>query len=165
MNNIIKYAIGGVVLVVVSGAVGRFTAPSKVVEKEVIKYQDRIVEKIVKDTDTKKNNDKVLVKTETIKPDGTKIVETKLVDKSTTETVKNSTTNSDKESSTETSKEKTTEYKKDSILISLGVKTNLDNFPNLSYGIMVNKRILGPVYAGAFGFTDKTVGLNLGISF
>lgn len=34
-----------------------------------------------------------------------------------------------------------------------------------TYGLSVNKEILGPITVGAFGFTNGTIGLSLGLNF
>jgi len=155
-----------VVLVAVSAAVGRFTAPSKVVEKEHVVYQDKIVEKkvYVKDKTTKKNT--VTIKLTTIHPDGTKTVEVKTYDKDVIELAQNSSDAKDSSNSLDKTTEKTVEYKKTDTILSLGVKTNLTDLTSgLSYGLNVQKRMLGPIYMGGFGFTDGSAGATIGIGF
>ena len=155
-------------LVVVAGAVGlgRFTAPSKVVEKEKIVFQEKIVTKKVYIKDTSKKVNKVTIRLVTIKPDGTRTIETKIFDKSEIEiTQKGESIKSDDIKQT-TEKEKTTEYKHDDLLISFGAKVDPFNATTgLSYGLFLNKRLLGPFYMGIFGFTDRSVGASLGLSF
>lgn len=152
------------VAILVAFGVGRYTAPVKVQEKEVIKYVDKVVEKIVEVNNTSSKQNKVVIKFTTIKPDGTKTTElrtyytneievtSKLVDE------KKETTNVDKTT------EKVVEYKKDDNILALNAKASLDSIIP-TYGLSYQRRIIGPIYLGAFGFTDKTFGLNLGISF
>lgn len=39
------------------------------------------------------------------------------------------------------------------------------NTVGMVYGAQVERRILGPIYVGAFGLTNSTFGINLGIEF
>jgi hypothetical protein len=144
-------------------AIGKFATPSKVVEKEVIKYVDKIVEKKVYVKDTTKKNNKVTVRFVKILPDGTKTIETKTYDNSVIEITQNGTIDTNKETTLDKSTEKVVEYKKNDWMVSLGVKTDLGFVP--AYGITVDRRIIGPFYLGAFAFTDQSFGLKVGISF
>lgn len=159
-----------VILVIISlagaAAFGRFTSPTKVVEKEHIVYQEKIVEKkvYVKDKDIKKNV--VTIRLVTIKPDGTRTIETKTYDKSEIEIVQKGGSEKTDDVSKETDKTKTAEYKHDEFLISLGAKMDASNLSGApTYGLLLNKRLLGPIYVGAFGFLDKSFGVTAGLSF
>jgi lipopolysaccharide export LptBFGC system permease protein LptF len=155
-----------ITVLVVAGAfaAGRYSLPAKIIEKEHVVYKEKIVEKkvLVKDQNTKKNI--VTIRLVTIKPDGTRTIETKTYDKSEIEITQNSTTDIKNDITKVADKEKTTIFNKDSLLISALMKTNFTN-PSPSYGIMINKRIFGPFYLGAFGYTDASLGMSLGISF
>lgn len=139
--------------------VGRYFTPPKVVEKEKIVYKDRIIEREVKVKSTSKKNDKVFTKNTVTKPDGTKYVEVKITDKSKIKSdFKRTGTRQENISLDKTEESKQTNY-----LISLGAKFNLGEFGLPIYGVNLNKRILGPIYLGVFGFTDKTIGVSLGL--
>lgn len=150
------------VLFLLGLAVGRFTLPARVETKEVIKTIE-----VEKKTDNKQivtNNNKDTVVTVTKHPDGTITTETHYVDKSTTTTVDKSTDNtntvvSDDKSSTTTYN--TAQYH----LAVLGGKSldNLTESPTI--GLSINKKFIGPLSLGAFGFTNKLVGLSVGLSF
>jgi hypothetical protein len=166
MNTIIRNSL--IVVTVFAGGVaaGKFSGPAKVVEKEHIVYQDKIVEKVVKVVDTKRKENRVYLKTVTISPDGTQKIETKIVNKDQIDTVDKSNTHKDENSTTTTDKEKTTTYARQSTIISLGMKSNLSTpLGTPVYGLFVNERIFGPLYMGTFLFTDKSFGLNAGIAF
>jgi hypothetical protein len=116
----------------------------------------------VKDT-TKKTN-KVTVKFVTIKPDGTRTIETKTYDTSLIEITQNGSINTEKDTTTDTTKEKTVEYSKNEFLVSIGVQSNIQQLQP-SYGLHIEKRLIGPVYLGVFGYTNGSGGLNLGLGF
>lgn len=151
-------------LLIVGAAFGRWAAPSKVVEKEVVKYQDKIVEKIVYKKDTTEQKHKVTVSLVTIKPDGTKTIETKIFDDDNIQITQNKATDTTEVKTGEKDTEKTTTFAKDSYLVLVSQKINLED-KSSSLGVSFNKRFLGPIYLGAFGFTDKTVGASVGLSF
>src|SRR5271157_5250451 len=104
MNDLTKKVLVASGVFLIGLAIGRFTLPAKVVVKEVVKTE--IVEVEKKDTATQ--NNKVQIVTETKKPDGTVVTETKTVDKSTIETKDDTNTNTNIVSNKET----TTEYSK-----------------------------------------------------
>lgn len=154
------------ILLVVLGvgvAIGKFATPTKLIEKEVIKYVDKIVEKKVYVKDTSKKNNKVTIQFVKILPDGTKTIETKTYDQSVIEITQNEKTDTNKETNIDKTTEKVVEYRHDDWMISLGVKT--DSTWTNNYGVIVNRRILGPFHLGAFVFTDRSFGANVGISF
>ena len=149
----------GLLVVAVAVAVGRFTAPSKIVEKEKIVTVEKIVEKKVYVNTTNKKNRKTLIRLVTVKPDGTRTTETRIVDNS--ELVINQSGSSDRtEDVTKTTdKSKVTEFKKESTIVSAAMK-----WPQ-TYGLAVDKRLLGPIWVGGFGFMDQSFGLKLGVGF
>lgn len=165
----VKATIVAVVIFIAGAAVGRYTLPTKVVtktetvtvEKEVIKTKEKNV------TDTNKNRE--LVITETIKPDGTKIIEKHYINRdeihSTSDRVNIATT----ESKTDTkSSSVVTNEKNDWNLSALVTTSHTDSdmlHGSMSYGVHVQRRIIGPFSVGAFGITNKTYGLSIGASF
>lgn len=163
MNDTLKKVLVGVVIIVGSVAVGRYTAPTKVEEKENIVYKDRIVEKKVFEKDTSKKNDTVTVRLVTIKPDGTRTIETKIVNKDEIIVSENGKTDVVKETEATKETDKLVESKHDDWNVSVAIK--MDSGYNLSYGAHVQRRILGPFTLGAFGYTDVSGGLSLGLNF
>jgi hypothetical protein len=153
-----------VVLLASSFAAGRFTLPAKVLEKEVVKTVEKVVEKKIYVKDTTKKNNKVTITFTTIKPDGTKTIEKKVFDKNEIELTQREDTSIKDDKAVDKDKEKTVINDKDSFVISAGAKININN-PNLSYGILVDKRAIGPFHLGAFGFTDTSFGMTVGIGF
>lgn len=160
MSNKTKVLIS-LLVIAASVAVGRFSLPAKIVEKEKIVFQDRIVEKQVdsSNTTTNKHVDTIVTK----KPDGTTITETKddsvVLNNTVDKTDKTDTTKST------TDKEKTTTYDKGTFLVSASIKANLTSSAGWAYGAIVDKRVIGPFHMGAFGFTDSTFGMSVGIGF
>lgn len=63
----------------------------------------------------------------------------------------------------------TTEITKSSIKTNISVlaATRLSDFNLIkpTYGLSVSRPFLGPITIGLFGYTDKTVGLSLGVNF
>lgn len=86
------------------------------------------------------------------KPDGTK------------ETIIDHT---DKSVENKDQKHTQTTYAKNQWLVAGTVQQNLDNGLNLQpiYGVHIQRRILGPVFLGAMGSTDKRAGLSVGMEF
>lgn len=163
MKQKILLIIGGVVLLASAVAVGRFTTPTKTVEKEKIVYQDKIITKIVYQKDTSHRKNKVTIKFVKILPDGTKTIETKTYDSSEIEILEKNNLDQTKDTKTVIDKEKLVEFQKGDWMFSFGVKSDLGFNP--AYGVFINRRILGPFYLGAFGFTDQTFGASAGIIF
>jgi hypothetical protein len=158
-----------------------------------IQYQDRVVtqtqvvtQKVyVHDSDSHKHV--ATTTTEITKPDGTKI---KTI-VSSTDTQKESKTNTDTNTNqntlqtkvavkTETTQKEDTKdsltiYDQDNWHIGLLAGVNITKFElsklasqpltQISFGGEVDRRIVGPVYVGAFGLSDGTIGLTLSLGF
>ncbi len=159
-----KKLAGGLLIILVAAAIGRFTAPAKVVEKTVVQYKDKIVVKkvFIAAKDTKKNV--VTIRITTVKPDGTRTTETRRYDRSEIELTQRENTDLVEDKTGNTTTEKTTEYSRDNTLISLATRIDTDA-GGQTYGLFINRRVLGPIYLGAFGFTDRSFGLSGGLSF
>lgn len=130
----------GVLLVLIGYAFGYYTLPEKVVTKTVTDVKTVTV--------TQHDVETVVVN----KPDGT--TETKIIDHSTDTTKSEDTSVSTK----------TIENGKPNWKVSVQGSTK---HPELQYfyGAQVERRILGPIFVGAFGNVDKTVGLTVGLEF
>lgn len=129
-----------------------YARPAKVVTKTEVR------EKIITVTEKEKHDDVVTVHQEVDRPDGTKVIRDVTVDKSvfkeeqkTDETLSRSET-------------KTVEQG--------GAQWNLRAMAALSlraappvYGGGIERRILGPIYLGAFGFSNGTAGVSIALSF
>lgn len=165
MSENVKKGLVVVGALVLGLAIGRFTLPSKVIEKERIVYQDKIIEKKVTTSNTQKKDHKVYTKIEKTLPDGTKTVETKIVNDSSLNNNTNIVSDKTEDKSQVSESEKSITRSQQSTLISLAMKVDLNQTSKLAYGLSVNQRVLGPVYLGAFGFTDKSFGLSVGLAF
>lgn len=147
-----KYIICGVICIAaVSYSIGRFTGPTKVETKEVEKvvYVDRVVKDIDKDVQT---TTKV-----TTKPDGTKVVETTREDKSKIHTDEN------KSGASEVTRETKTEDRPDWRLGAFYKPYMLNR--NMEYGAVIERRVLGEVYAGVMVDNDRSVGFVVTVGF
>jgi hypothetical protein len=120
-----------------------------------VEYKEKVVEKIVTQTETKKDRD--LVRVKETRPDGTTITRTEIKDR--TETNSSSATTKVAETS------KTTE-RRTPVNLSLLAGKPLGNIVNAEYtfGLHASKQLLGPLSLGVWGTTDKTIGLSLGVS-
>lgn len=155
MNNKTKVIIV-VIALVTSFAVGRWAAPTKIVTKTIEVEKKVIVKDDKKDTRKHRSKKTVVVVT----PDGTKT--TTIVDNTDTDTKqenKDKTTDDIKKDS-ETTKEYSSSKVTVSALGALNLKTGLP-----AYGAAVSKPILGPLTIGAFGLTDTTFGVSVGLTF
>ena len=164
MNETLKKGLLVLGIFLIGTAVGRFSLPAKIVEKEKIVFQDKIIEKKVEVKDIQKKNNKIYIKIEKTSPDGTKTVETRIIDKD--ETSSNTNTSDDKSQDTtqisDASKE--TIYATKDWLLSAAVNYSTSS-STMNYGVIAQRRILGPVYVGVYGFSDGTFGGSCGLSF
>ncbi len=166
MTDNIKKGLAALGILILGLAIGRFSLPAKIVEKEHIVYQERIVEKKVEVTNIKQKDHKIYVRIEHTDKDGGKTVETRIMDDKTTDTKDSVTDNKTDNSSTVVDKEKTTTYSQQSTIISLSAKAQLNNWSaGPAYGLLLQKRLIGPLYVGGFGFTDMNFGLSAGLAF
>jgi hypothetical protein len=133
-------------------ATGYFSRPERVVTK--VDVREKIVEVTAKAT----RNDVVTRSREISRPDGTKIVRVVTVDKSVSR-------ESGKLEATITRTEEKTEERSApqwNVRAMAGI-TFGDAAP--VYGAGVDRRILGPIFLGAYGFSNGTVGAAIALSF
>jgi hypothetical protein len=159
-------AIGIGVSIAIGAAFGYFEAPTKketkveyqTVEKEVIKEVE-----VTKEADNK-NTDTVII--ETIDKDGTIHRETHIVDKGVISIDKSDSKEDDKSKEEHKTIDVLTESKKTDWSASAMVSPNSGlNFSDVSYGLVVERRIIGPFKAGIYGMTNKTYGVTMGMGF
>lgn len=167
---------------IVGATTGYFESPTKTVTKTETKTQTTVATK-TDSTDTnvqkqnnaeQKKNDKLYVRVETIAPDGTRTIKTQILDKGTI-TIDNTASNTnvasaDTQSQTSTTSDttttKTTEKDKTSTLIYglAGIQAN-NLLSGPSYGAGIQKRVLGPIWFGAYGESNTSMGVTVGIGF
>jgi hypothetical protein len=136
--------IAAVALIV--GAAGAYGLMPKKVE-----IKEKIVQ--VKVSDTERTRDRDVVRVREKRPDGTEVVRTEIKDRTTE--------SSQTEERSESEKSKVVE--RGSGLAVYGLVKGPLGAPE--YGAMVSKKLLGPLSLGAFGFTDRTYGLSIGLEF
>jgi hypothetical protein len=141
-----KYTALAFVLVgIISFGSGRYLTPTKVVTQ--IKTVE--VEHVIKD-------DNVVTTTHEVKePDGEDVVDTTTKDLTTTVT-------QEKEATEET---KTVTTEKPQWKVSGIITAKPLTLYQPSYGALVERRILGPVFIGAGANTDSTLYLSIGVEF
>lgn len=143
MNPKIKIILA-LVVIITSYAIGRWSAPEKIVEK--IKTVEVVKEIKVKETD--KERHKKITITETVRPDGTRETITVITDDRSSTTT--SHTDTDSSTTTESSKEIINSSSKVTILALVGSKLEAPPFSPPIYGLSASRPILGPV---TFGIT------------
>ena len=162
-------AISSAAILLVGLAVGRFSLPAKVVTKTEIQVVTKEVESKTSDQEIARKSNKDFVRIVTKKPDGTVITETHIIDKSTSKTTEVTQDTTEKDSSTTITQDKTVTYAKNDWHVSGLASPSGDNSflrgPSIAYGLMVERRILGPFYIGGFGLTNHTIGASLGVTF
>lgn len=169
MEQNVKIGLVAVVVFMAGLACGRYTTPTKVVTKtETVTVEKEVVKnKEVTSKDTNKNRE--LVITETTKPDGTKVVEKHYINR---DEIKEDTTKTNTVTDTKKSDSKSesivSNEKNDWNLSALVTNSHTeDDFMkgSVSYGVHIQRRIIGPFSIGAFGISNKTYGLSIGASF
>lgn len=139
---------------VIAFAVGFSVAMYSVPDKVVTKTQTQFVERAVVETQQQKN--KTYIITERKRPDGTVTKRTEIKDKS--QIVSESQKDTHAASITETV---TTNHRDDWKLRALSAVKSRE----VVYGAGLEWRLLGPLWVGGWGLTDKTIGLSFGLSF
>jgi hypothetical protein len=131
-------------MILVSFAFGRYSAPT--IPNSTTKTETQ--KDVQKDTDTHKTT------TVTETPDGKKI----------TTIIEDTTTKSN--SQTDTKKDQTIQAPKTSV-INISALAGLDTGRGFvpTYGISASKELIGPITVGAFGLTNGTIGLSVGVNF
>jgi len=149
--------ITGIVIVATAFAFGRYSAPERV------RTEVKTVE-VEKKTETKESNTNRHKETTTVtitKPDGSTETTTKTTEDTNLKT--DSKLVDDTTKSSDTTKEVTRGGNKLSIAALSGI--NYSKPDQLIYGASVSKELIGPITLGAFGLTDKTVGISIGLNF
>lgn len=151
-----------VAVVAAAFAVGRYTVPEKVrVETKVVE-----VIKKVKDTsiDQTQKKDKRTTTTTIVRPDGTK----------ETTTVVEEITHTDKKTDIVENEEKDKQADSKTEVVKASSRLNISALGGVDFlhgpitpvfGAAITKDIIGPVSLGAFGLTNGTAGVSLGLSF
>jgi hypothetical protein len=133
------------VLVAVAYAFGRYMQPAN------IEIQTREVIKTVEVNKVEKRKIKVRI----VRPDGT--VEERWVEEDITVTQKENA--KEKESSKKVTNQKT-QWKVHALA---GVTDS--KFDQIKYGVQIERRIVGPIFLGAYGMQGGVVGLSIGMEF
>lgn len=134
-----------VAIAAVSYAFGRYMTPSKIEYKtiEVVKEQEHV------------NKDIVVTEKEVRNKDGSVTIDRRIEDKSV------ETRN--KESSRMESKVVTNQKTQWKAHALVGVQKT--DFANPIYGLQIERRIVGPIFVGAWGMDSKEYGVSVGLEF
>lgn len=140
----------GLIIGALGFAFGRYSAPVKTITKTETKTVEVIKEVKVA---SQQNNRQIHIVT-TKYPDGRVVTETFILNKDTI--VISDNKESVKENTVVVTKE--VYNKKPDYLVGVLVETD---YSKPIYGVSIDRRILGPIFLGAYGKTDKQVGLSL----
>ena len=162
-----KQIIIAIVILAIGVAIGRFTLPAKIVTIT----ETKIVTQVVTDQHQQENKDQVTTITETsdcvsgdCKPCKT-VKTTVIADKGKVTT----DTHQEANSNTQTNTSTTTTYNTQNLMVSALVGTdalqNLSASNTLVFGVQVQKKLIGPIWIGAFGYSNKMVGGSIGLTF
>lgn len=179
------YALAGLALASLGFAFGRYAAPDKVVtvdrvvEREVVKEDFQAREQVVALTEqVRQLKQKIKRQEHTVsKPDGT--VETTITEEietnEVTDTATDTTSSSEVVASSSTETESATEHVevversrpdwKLSGLVAVDAPAALRGNLTPAYGVLLERRILGPVSAGVWGLSSGVVGAALTVEF
>lgn len=139
-----KYTI---IIIIIVGAVayasGRYLQPPKTITKEV---------QVVKEVEVVKRDVRTVIK-EVSRPDGTKIRETVIEDKSKEAKNKDQTN-----TSTKLVESLKPQWKVQGLV-------GINEISNPTYGVGVERRIIGPVFAGVWVNTQKQYGVSVSLEF
>lgn len=143
-----------------SYGLGRYLTPDKIITKEVTIEKEVIKEVVKENTNIKKNTQTKIV--ETTFPDGKYVKETYILDQDTVVIEKDKVVSVDKEVTKQV--EKIIENSKPQYGVAAGAGYNLDQL-KVVYNVQVERRILGPLFLGAYGTTNREVGALLKMEF
>lgn len=156
-NPTVRKVLVVIVVFVLGAAAGRYSLPAKV----VVKTEVKTVEKLVHDTTKDDNKNTVTVVTEDKKANGEVVTTKTVIDKDKIVT----NDKSDLNVSTDSQSSQTTTYDTKSLSISALAGVQFGNSDALTYGLHVQKKLIGPIEIGLFGFTDKLLGASVGLRF
>lgn len=151
-----KYYIPAITLTI-GLVLGRYSLPFRKLTETASTDVKQTSQASLKDTD----DHTVKTVTVTHKPDGTVTTQTVIRKDVQTETKTVATANDTKHSDTKTE----VVYDNRKTTVSGLAVTNLANPTSLSYGVIIQERILGPVSVGALGTTSGMFGVTLGVTF
>jgi hypothetical protein len=134
--------LGGILIIVIAFYYGKYSAPTKVETKTITVEVEK----------TKVVEKKVII--EKVNPDGSKT------------TVTTVDTNTETQTDTTSNSSTVKETKKPSLNVYAMGGLDVTNPANgFIVGAHVSKQLLGPISIGLFGFTNKTAGVSLGMTF
>jgi len=145
---------GAAILIALAAfAFGRYSAPERIKEVEKIKVVE--VEK------KQQNEKKDVVTVITKKPDGTSV--TTVTDK----TVVDTKTDTDTVATSEKTREVTYRRPQWKLTGMAGFDTDTSDFTSVKpiYGAAVERRLLGPIFVGAWGLSNRTFGVSVALEF
>ena len=158
----------GIVIFIVGLAVGRYAVPTKITTKVVTKVVEVIKEVKVVDTVKSKENNTETHTIVTEFANGKKVTETFSLNKDTTFVTNRESTKKESSKDSQTLEEKITEYLKPRWSVGIKASTTTDLLDGPTYGLMLDRRILGPFFLGVQGDVsgvNKNYGAYLRMEF
>lgn len=146
-----KYAIG-VVLLLASFSIGRFSAPRSVTTK------DSEHSEVKQNEDVNRNQNVVETTKETRLPDGTVVTETRKEKDTSTQIARETNTEIQKISSTQTEV-------RPSFRIGLGYEPAIKGFQDNTYSVTLEKRLFSEFYVGVSAGSRRTIGVTVSLGF
>lgn len=157
-----KQIIIAVLLLAGAFALGRYMTPEKIEIKEKIVYKEKT--DTDKKTDTERNKEKHTVTVEEVRPDGTKIITTKIDENTGTKRITD--THEHKEVLLTDEKSETVEMGRNRVTISALGGLDIRDFTKPPvFGAHITKPFLGPIVIGVWGLSSATGGVSLGLQF
>lgn len=151
-----------IAVVLISFAFGRYSAPEKVrIETKIVEVEKK-KEVVVGSKD--RNKKKTVTVTEITRPDGTHEKTTVTVEETQTEVKERRKETSGTTTTTDSTNETTYKAAQTHLVVLVGGNVaDLTSGP--VYGVAVSRNVLGPITLGAFGLTNKSLGVSLGLTF
>lgn len=139
------------IIIAIAFIAGRYSSPEKVVTVT------QVVTKEVKTEDDQIDSDRVSDVLHILKPDGTKITRIKV------EAKKDESLKDSKRIDSSTFTSKTIEYRRGVYAQALIGLPMSDISSGPVYGVSISKQFFGPIVLGAWGLSNLTVGLSVGL--
>lgn len=151
---------------------GRFSAPTKVrVETKTVEVKTAITEQTATASQAREDDeDHETDVTETVKPDGTRVVETRMIAKTRTREEAQESHESVRIDQVAREQDKVKEVTRSRAALQVdllaGAQVSLSSgLGPMVYGVHVSRELFGPVTVGLFGMSNGTAGVSVGLRF
>ena len=159
------------IVALICGAIGfgtaKFITPEKVVTKtETVEVVKEVVKEVkVKDDSISQTNNRQTKTIITEFPDGKKITEIYEINQDTIIIVKKEKEESESNQETNINNNTSTIIQNQKAQWKINGTIGLEDFTKPIYGITAERRIIGPIFAGAYYKTNPEIGITIGVEF